>query len=560
MKLRHILLWIIVLITLVVPRFDRIERPVTVDELTWLTFSADFFYGAVQGEYDRTYQDHHPGVTTMLAGMGAYLLEFPGYRGLGQGYMENDTFKLIDFLEYHGIDIYDILITARRLMAGASILGLLLAFWFLWRILGELPAFTVMMLIALDPFVLGQTRLYSHEGLMSVLVLLSWVSFFYYTRSRQSWFALAVSGLAAGAAALTKITALALLPLIGLFWLIETLRSRRQDGARRPGQGILRSFVPLLVWGLLLIGLFYALWPAMWADPIGRIAYLIDHTRGFSGAARMVLPLSARLSALPEYLASLWAHASLITWLGVILFLTAAALRTQFSPDRNALALAGWPHLYNLIVLLVIAFVVTAIQGPRYMTSIHLFLALTAGVGYSLSLGWVRQHTWAERRAWLPAAFLATLLIIQAAKILPAAPYYYTYNQPLTVGRWWDVHGAFLDQAGEYLAAQPNAADLTVMTFSPGSLMDFFPGEIRLVFPLPGWKDRDVRHLSESDYLVLDSTIRLIPNPPRVIADIDRAGIQPVFTAGFDGRTLVWVYRVSDLPPEAFIPDGFDSP
>ncbi len=555
MKFRHILLWIVVLVTLAVPRFDRIERPVTVDELTWLTFSADFYYGAVQGEYDRTYQDHHPGVTTLLAGMGAYLLEFPAYRAYGQGYMENDTFKLIDFLEFHGIDIYDILITARRLMAGASILGLLLAFWFLWRLLGELPAFTVMLFIVLDPFVLGQTRLYSHEGLMSVLVLLSWVSFFYYLRSDKHWLALAISGLAAGAAALTKITALALLPLIGLVWLAETRRGWNQTGKDRSWQSYLKALRPLLIWGVLLVGLFCLLWPAMWADPLGRIAYLIDHTRGFSGATRMLIPLSVRLTGITDYLASIWAHATPVTWLGVVLFLIAAAFRKRFNPDRSTLALAGWPHLYNLVVLLVISLVVTAIRGPRYMASIHLFLALTAGIGFALTLAWIRQWSWTQRRAWLPSVILAVLLTTQAALILPAAPYYYTYNQPLTVGRWWDVHGAFLDQAGEYLAAQPNAEDLTVMTFSPGSLMDFFPGEIRLVFPIPRWEERDVRHLTESDYLVLDSTIRLIRNPPRVIADIDQANISPVFTAGFDGRTLVWVYRVSDLPPEAFIPD-----
>ncbi len=198
--------------------------------LTWLTFSADFYYGLGQRELEHTYQDHHPGVTTMWAGTVSYLIHYPGYRGQGQGYMENDTFKLIDLLRTRGIDIFDILITARQLMAAACIVGLIIGGIYLWRILGPIPAFLTLMFIIIDPMIIGQTRLYSHEGLLSVLVFLSWVSFFEYYRRSQHWTSLFISGIAGGLAVATKISALGLVPMIGVFWLFEWFVTRPQKG------------------------------------------------------------------------------------------------------------------------------------------------------------------------------------------------------------------------------------------------------------------------------------------------------------------------------------------
>ena len=553
MKIRNTFLWIIVLVSLIVPRFDRIERPITVDELTWLTFSADFYYGLGQREFEHTYQDHHPGVTTMWAGTGAYLLDFRGYRGQGQGYMENDTFKLIDFLEYHGVNIFDILVTARTLMAIASVLVLTLAFWFLWRLVGPIPSFTVMMFIALDPFVIGQSRLFSHEGLMSVLVLLTWLSFYHYIKAGRQWASLLISGLAAGAAVLTKITALGLLPLVGLLWLGDLLRENPKEKSARSSH--FYSYLwPMLVWLLVLVVVFVTLWPATWSNPIGTVTYMIDHTRGFSGSTPSAsFNLTGGLARVWDYIASIWAHTTLITWAGVLAFVLIAFSKKKKEQFKELIPLVSYTFHYDLVVILTVGLLVKNIQGARYMASVHTFLALTGGVGFWMLIEQVRELAPVRRYTWFAPVVLGVVLIGQVLTFLPAVPYYYVYEQPLKTNVWWEVHGAFLDQAGEYIAQKPNAEGLTVITFSPGSLMFFHPGETTLLIPKGGWGADDVRRLEAADYLVFNYEFRNLDSSPRIVHETE--GVTPEHTIEFMGRTLVWIYRVVDLPPSAFIPD-----
>ena len=187
------------------------------------------------------------------------------------------------------------------------------------------------------------------------------------------------------------------------------------------------------------------------------------------------------------------------------------------------------------------------------MSSVHTFLALTSGIGFALLLGWLGEQRFAKSRAWLAPAALAVVLLAQVLTFLPAAPYYYVYNQPLKFNVWWETHGAFLDQAGDYFAAKPNAEDLTVMSFSPGSIMFFHPGETLLLIPDGEWNENDVEKLSRSDYLVLDFEFRNLIRPPRIVEETNM--VTPEHTIDFQGRTIVWIYRVADLPPSAFIPD-----
>jgi len=547
------------LISLLVPRFSQIERPITVDELTWLTFSADFYYGLAAGDYPHTYQDHHPGVTTMLAGTGAFLIEFRAYRGIGPGYVENDTFKLIDLLKYHGIEIFDLLVTARQLMALSCVVVLLFSFWYLQKTFGNFRAFALMMFVALDPFTIGQDRLFSHEGLMSALVLLTWVSFFHYLKRGKHWSSLILSGIAAGFAALTKITSLGILPVIGLFWLIDFIQSERSAGS---------SYVPawkswaktvstMLIWVSVLILVFIAVWPAMWANPVQQIIYLVNHTLGFSGLnssnLQPAINFSSNLDRIGEYLASIWSHPTLITWLGIFILVAAIVLRKRVKPDRDMISISMYSFLYNLVVLLVISIAVKSIKGPRYMSSVQLLIAFSGGVGYLLLLDWLKNFRWIQSNKWASSAFIAGLLLIQTLMILPSRPYYYTYTNPLRTHVWWNEHGAFLDQAADYLAQKTDAEQLTALTYSPGSFMFFFPGKTLMIVPVAKWGNRDVANLEASDYLIIDHAIRYRENPPRIIEEI--ADVEPEHIISDQGRNLVWIYRVADLPPDVFIPD-----
>jgi uncharacterized membrane protein len=346
-----------------------------------------------------------------------------------------------------------------------------------------------------------------------------------------------------------------------LAWLLDFWQSRRAaKGFAQPfWKDLLKRLTPMLVWALVVMLVFVAVWPAMWDDPVGQIAHLIRHTSGFSGnenaGVGVLLPTIRDFARVGDYLGSIWSHTTLITWTGVFLLLIAAVWRKRLDTDRNLVSFAGYLLLYGLVVLLVVGLFVRTILGVRYMSSVHVVLALLAGFGVAAVLTWaVQRFSLLERRKWLVGVVVGGLLVLQVITFLPARPYYYTYNQPFRTTPWWGTHGAFLDQAADYLAAKPNAAELTVMTPSPGSFMFFFPGETKFLVPEPGWRDVDAERLANSDYLIVDFTTRTKPNPPRVVTDI--AEVIPEHTISFQGRELVWIYKVSDLPPEAFVPDS----
>jgi hypothetical protein len=553
-KNQNAVLVIIFIVCLFVPRFTQIERPITVDELTWLTFSSDFLYGLAGGEYEHTYQDHHPGVTTMMAGTAAYVIEGRSYRAV-QGYVENDTFMLIDRLEESGFSIFDVLVTARRLMALASSLVLLLSLWFLWKLWGPFPAWVAMMFVILDPMVIGQTRLYSHEGLMSSLIFLSWISFFHYLKQGRKWASLLVSSLSIGFAVLTKITALGLLPVVAVALIVEIYQQRKAAVAEK--QSSWTRLMPLGLWLLGLIAVFIAFWPAAWANPLQTVIRMVNHTLGFTGSGNLIAvserDFSNILDGIAAYSQSIWAHPTLITWLGNLVALLALVFWKKLKPPSFLTEMSVYLYVYSGIVIVAIGGM-SSFRADRYMTSVNFFIALLGGLGIAALADWMKQTNWVQNREWFSWVALAGVLVVQVGFILPARPYYYTYLNPLARNVWWGVHGAFLDQAADYLAEKPDAESLTVMTFSPGSFMFFFPGDTRLLTPYPSWNQRDAHNLQESDYLLVNFELTHLSAPPRILAEI--ADVEPEHVISFQGRDYVWVYLVDDLPDSVFSPDS----
>jgi len=556
-KYQNPILVIIFLVCLLIPRFSQIQRPITVDELTWLTFSSDFLFGIASGELEHTYQDHHPGVTTMAAGTAAYALENRSYRVVGE-FVENDTFELIDILEAEGFSMFDVLVTARRIMALVSSAALLASLWFLWRTWGAFPAWVTMIFVILDPMVIGQTRLYSHEGLMSSLILLAWLSFYHYLKQGRKWSSLLVSGIVMGLAALTKISALGMVPVIGLalFFDMIILEPNGTGEKNLTWSKIKSILVPFGIWFLVVCLVFIALWPATWANPWQTVVKMIEHTMGFVDSGNLSTSANVSSPSLLEgigaYLHSIWAHPTLIVWFGNLIALLALIFKRRWKTPAFLTEMNVYFYAYIAILVSVIGGL-SSFRADRYMTSAHVLLAFLAGAGVVILIEWLKKLPWFEKRTWVSWLIVAILIVAQIVTILPARPYYYTYLNPLAGDVWCGVHGAFLDQAADYLADKPEAESSTVMLFSPGSFMFYYPGEVHYIIPRPDWTKSDTSNLKDSDYLVVNFELATLNQAPRIIAEISE--VEPEHVISFQGREYVWVYRVEDLPASVFIPD-----
>jgi len=100
--LRSVGLSALLVVVVLVPRLPGLRSFVAVDEPAWLTRGGNFYYALAQREFERTVYEYHPGVTTMWLVTFGYLVYFPEYRGLGQGYFNVDKQDFDPFLMEHG--------------------------------------------------------------------------------------------------------------------------------------------------------------------------------------------------------------------------------------------------------------------------------------------------------------------------------------------------------------------------------------------------------------------------------------------------------------------------
>jgi len=243
----------------------------------------------------------------------------------------------------------------------------------------------------------------------------------------------AMSGLFAGLAILTKSPAAFLIPftllLSGAFLLSDFVRRKRGGasavGGRVPpcpsrfllGRG-------LLLWGLAAALTFFALWPALWADPLGTIQAILGiagryavtpHTNNF-WFGHVVRDLG-----LPFYLLAFAFRLTPVTCLGLLVTFPLLVWRG----DRRTLLLA----LQSYVVLFVLMLSLAAKKFDRYLLPCFPASDLAAAMGIVALLRWAAAWRRLEdrlRRAVLPCG-IALLVLIQAASTLPHHPYYLSH-------------------------------------------------------------------------------------------------------------------------------------
>ena len=110
-----------------------------------------------------------------------------------------------------------------------------------------------------------------------------------------------------------------------------------------------------------------------------------------------------------------------------------------------------------------------------------------------------------------------------------------------------------LDQAADYLAAKPNAENLTVMSFYDTSFSLYFPGKTLPMWPVDIWSQRQVEFLEQSDYLVVYHTQVMMGRTAKLLDSLE--DVIPEKIILFNNIEYVWIYNVDMLPDDAFIPD-----
>lgn len=454
---RMALLAVVVFLAALLPRLVGLGLFPTSDEDSWMRRTGGFTFGLVNGQLGRTYQNGHPGVTTMWIGLLAQgsdgALRFAdrvhGLRFVGQvpGYMEGLAQARVGFAV-----LGSLLTVASALLA--------------WRLFGAGPAALAGFALAAEPFLVANQQLVHVDGpLVAFLTLAVLAALVRWTANGGLW-SLVVIGIATGLGLLSKTPALVLAPFVPLLALGAPLVAgwcAGQRDARMLGSALRRPLLDLLVWGVVALLTFFLCWPALWVlGPAEVLARIVQFTRETGGQPDEVGSFFlGQVGADPGpfyYPVSTLFRLSVFATVGLVL---AAALiwRAPFATRLRA----GW------LLVFVLAFSLMMTLGPkkfdRYLLPIFPALVLLASLGWWLLLGRLRAHV---PRLALGTA-LALLLVYPLASVYP---YPLSYYSPLLGGgavaqrAVMIGNGEGLDQAATWLAAQPDAANLKVAAHS----------------------------------------------------------------------------------------------
>ena len=577
------------------PRGLALDHFVTADEHAWLARSGNFYRALVLGDYAATFQRYHPGVTVTWAGLFGYLWRYPAYAAEAPREFGWLTEEIEPFLRSKGIEPIEMLAAGRTFIVLFITLALTASFGLAVRLLGWQAASLGMLLVALDPFHVGLSRLMHLDGLLSSFALLSVLAFLSFSTTHKIAMLL-LSSLGAGLAWLTRSPGIFLAPFMALIAFKEyvgftiynvrfTKRSRRQSNLVHRTSEIEHSlsfrqwFQFMLLWGIAATAIFFLLWPAMWVDPVGSLRQMAQ-AAGEAAAEGHLKPtfyngqIYSGDPGLSFYAVTyLWRTTPLVL---IGLGLAVIGWSARWGPFERPLVRKTCYYLllfalgYGLFISL------GAKKFDRYLLPAYPPLALVAGVGWAALVAWVtafmkptqRKHDVQGNGGTLSVdadmrrvgklallVILGLIVVAQTVALVSTFPYYLSYYDPIMGGAkaapnvmqiGW---GEGADAAARWLVQQANAEDADASTlkvataYTNGPFSYFFPGES---LPIYFWHAADFAVLYRQDFQ------RRLP-APRQIAYFEQ--LAPVHTVQLNGIDYAQVYDLRSAPLPDYVTD-----
>lgn len=507
------------------PRAYALDRFVTADEAKWVYRSAQFLAALLQGQPAGTSVNLTPAVTTTWlgsAGLWAFYQQQP------------DAPPLVDWLLAQPEFRTDLplLVAARWPGVLLSALLVVLLFWQARALFNLRIALVGALFIALDPHTVALSRVLGHDIWAALFASVSLLALLLAARAPDRWWLWALSGAAAGLACLSKAPAFFLLPFAGLLGVVHIWRQRDR------WRWWLARFA---LWGGAAYLAFVLVWPAAWVEPLGRPWAVVNNA--FLSATDTEEAEAENYWRVPElgpwyYVVNGGFKLSplVLGGVGLLLIFGAATLARR----RDALVESPLFWLLAFALLFTAFMTLGGKRSSRYILPIFPALALVAAAGWDELFGWATAGFSAAAKKALSGAYLAGLTAAAAVVLLPSAPYYLTYYNPLFGGaaaaqRWVKIGwGEGLDQVGRFL--QRELPGSRVGTAYASTVAPFFSGDIAGVT-----SDR-------LDYLVLYSKQVQSGEPsPAFIEYFEHSG--PIFSVNLQGLHLADVYPGPALQP-----------
>ena len=549
-------------LTAALPRLFTLDAHWSSDETLWLDRSARFISAIKHGEFSKTLITHHPGVMTMWLA------------GLRQFFGENAvTVSLKD------------LALARWFIGVAVSAGLVSAFFLLRRMFSFLPALAIWAFLAINPFLIAQSRRVHTDALATLFILLTVLLFLCYCIDPKRRSHLILSGVTFGLACLSKSYSFILLPWIPICLFL--FRHRQHHHQQFFFFAILSILLFLNCSLITVLGLLPIFWTPLFAGLtlcLFGLTCLIIIQKNPRVQVGQICVAFAGLAVICFFVfRAVWSVFSGIEWavttahgiehffLGKIvndpgwLFYPFVILLNT-TPFTIPFAIIGFIYLWKqrektqelnqqfriafsilcCILLFIFCLSLTAKKFSRYLLPAFPMLDILAGFGAFYSVKWVGKQVKIGRSRQV--THIACILLVFALTVAPVFalhPYYGTYYNPcwkvtditklITVGE-----ASGLDLAAKYLNEKANASQMPVQVSPLGSefFQYYFNGP---VYSVHENQNKETQHPSHFDYEVVyirDSQIKRVPQ-----TGIHNGKLE--HTIVLNGIPQVWIYQLS---------------
>ena len=388
-KYLYILFFILIFLLTHVLRLQN--DVVNSDSVYWHKRSREFMLGLTSKQFDATYQAYHPGVTLMWIIGGSTNL------------LIKETFEDYMFETFHFVAKYSLIIVQ-------LILSIILLFS-LTKIFGYKTSFFMVVLLSLEPFFLGNSRLLHLDILLTLFMFLGLTWSYLYIRDPR-WLKGIISGIFFGLAILTKSIGFGALLFSIIFGSLVLFRNQDYK--------VGKVFVYVLSLLLSCFAIVFLLFPAFRIDPKGLVRDIVKESRlvGIEkGHKQVFLGKDTKNPGVSFYPIILLLKISPFVLLGAVGYIYSSQKKLKIT-FQNYLGLFYMGYFGFILYL--------TKKIDRYILPIIPFLVVLAVLGY---LGFIKKRKSFKYNLFVLLCFCGFIVF----PLISLFPYYFTYTSPLFV-------------------------------------------------------------------------------------------------------------------------------
>ncbi|MBN1162294.1 glycosyltransferase family 39 protein [Patescibacteria group bacterium] len=373
------------------------------DAVNWHFRSQQFIVGLKQLEFEKTYQHYHPGVTLMwITGVPIELLK----QITGIQHYNNTNFIYFHFIAKFSLILFQLVLS-------------LVLIYFLSRATDFQRAFLVMSLLSLEPFFLGNSRLY-HMDILFTLVSFLGIILLYLSVHRNSFLYSVATGFVFSLSFLTRSIGVGLvLYTLGYFFIMYV--SKSADFSLKKLLVILSAFVVSS----------FILFPALWVRPVHYISEIFSEGQRIGvrkGHSQLFFGKQTDDAGVLFYPLVLVMKMSPVMLFGIICCLISSC--RKFNIYNLSFKFIGKNSF--LFVITSFYFGYFAIMSVLSKKIDRYMLFMFPLLGYCAVVGLERFYSYIHKRFGISLkVYYVFFMTFFAATLFSFYPYYFTYTSPV---------------------------------------------------------------------------------------------------------------------------------